>query len=213
MDRMLERLLCAVLLVASPLAAAGPGTDPAPPTPTPPPSTPSPPPATGATAPAAAPTDAEIAHVVVTSNDLDIETAKLAKRRTENPAVLSFAERMITDHTTMNDKAKDLAAQLDLTPTDNPTSQQMKRDHDAMAAILKDLEGGAFDKAYVDSQVTFHANVLDQVDRVLLPNAKDAELKALLEGARPVVAAHLEHARQIQKQLSPSPMTPTSIVE
>ena len=40
--------------------------------------------------------------------------------------------------------------------------------------------------------------MLDAIDQTLIPNAKNAELKALLEQTRPAIAAHLAHAKQIQ---------------
>jgi putative membrane protein len=218
MTRMSKILLTVPLLVvAAELAHAAP-TDPPPtqpPTPTEPSTPASPPtsPRTGmGTAPVAAPSDAEIVHILVTANDIDIENGRLAKRRSNNPAVQTFAERMITDHTALKQQVTDLTGRLDLTPADNATSQALKQDHTAAAAALKDLEGAAFDKAYIDQEVTLHATLVDQVDRVLIPNAKNAELKTLVEGARPVLAAHLEHAKQVQQQLGVTPSAPAAIV-
>jgi putative membrane protein len=40
--------------------------------------------------------------------------------------------------------------------------------------------------------------MLDAVDKVLIPNTKNEELKALLVKVRPAFVAHLEHAKMIQ---------------
>jgi putative membrane protein len=64
------------------------------------------------------------------------------------------------------------------------------------------LKGTAFDKAYVDHEVAYHAQVLEALDKTLIPGARNAELKALLVKVRPAFAAHLEHAKQIQKSLA-----------
>jgi putative membrane protein len=48
-------------------------------------------------------------------------------------------------------------------------------------------------------KVAYHQQVLDAVDEVLIPNAANAELKALLVKVRPAVVAHLEHAKHLQK--------------
>jgi putative membrane protein len=66
---------------------------------------------------------------------------------------------------------------------------------------LKTLTGAAFDKAYVDHEVVYHEQVLEAVDKVLIPNAANAELKALLVQVRPAFVAHLEHAKRIQTSL------------
>ena len=64
---------------------------------------------------------------------------------------------------------------------------------------LKTLSGTAFDKAYVDQEVAYHQQVLDALDKILIPNATNGELKALLVKVRPAFVAHLEHAKHLQK--------------
>ena len=58
-----------------------------------------------------------------------------------------------------------------------------------------------FDRAYVDNEVAYHQQVLDAIDKVLIPNAQNGELKGLLTKTRPVIAEHLAHAKQIQGSL------------
>jgi putative membrane protein len=43
--------------------------------------------------------------------------------------------------------------------------------------------------------------VLNAVDKTLIPNAQNAELKALLVKVRPAFVAHLEHAKKVQAEL------------
>ena len=43
--------------------------------------------------------------------------------------------------------------------------------------------------------------MLDAVDKVLIPGASNAELKALLVKVRPAFVAHLEHAKKVQASL------------
>jgi putative membrane protein len=63
------------------------------------------------------------------------------------------------------------------------------------------LKGAAFDKAYVDHEVAYHQQVIDAIDKTLIPSASNAELKALLVKVRPAFIAHLEHARHLQGTL------------
>ena len=65
-------------------------------------------------------------------------------------------------------------------------------------AHLKTLKGAAFDKAYVDHEVTYHQQVIDALDKTLIPGATNEELKALLIKVRPAFVAHLEHAKHLQ---------------
>ena len=154
-----------------------------------------------ATAGAQAVNDAQIASIVVTANQVDIDAGKLAAERASRPEVKKFGELMVTDHTGVNKAAVELVTKLKVTPQDNPTSQSLKAGGDKNVANLKTLKGAAFDKAYVDQEVTYHQAVLDAVDKVLIPGASNAELKALLVKVRPAFVAHLEHAKKVQASL------------
>lgn len=151
---------------------------------------------------AAGPTDPQIAHIVVTANQVDIDAGKAAETKAASPAVKDFARQMITDHTAVNKAATDLAAKLKLAPADNATSQGLKKGGDDNLAHLKTLNGAAFDRAYVEHEVAYHQAVIDAIDKTLIPNAQNSELKALLEKTRPAFVAHLEHAKQLQTSLS-----------
>ena len=142
--------------------------------------------------------DAQIASIVVTANQVDIDAGKLAKSRSTNKGVKAFAELMITDHTGVNKSATDLATKLKVTPQDNPTSQSLKAGGDKNLAHLKTLKAAAFDKAYVDHEVAYHQQVIDALDKTLIPGATNDELKALLIKVRPAFVAHLEHAKHLQ---------------
>ena len=146
-------------------------------------------------------TDPQIASIVVTANQVDIDAGKLAVARSTDAAVKSFAQLMITDHTGVNKQAVDLVTKLKVTPKDNPTSTSLKEGGAANVASLKKLKGAAFDKAYIDHEVAYHQQVLDALDKTLIPNASNAELKALLVKVRPAFVAHLEHAKTIQSSL------------
>jgi putative membrane protein len=143
-------------------------------------------------------TDAQIASIVVTANQVDIDAGKLAHARSGDDAVKTFAQLMVTDHTGVNKTAVELVTKLKVAPQDNPTSQSLKAGGEKHLAQLKTLKGAAFDKAYVDHEVVYHQQVLDALDKVLIPGATNAELKALLVKVRPAFVAHLEHAKHLQ---------------
>jgi len=107
----------------------------------------------------------------------------------------------VTDHTGVNKQAVALVTRLKVTPEDNDTSKSLKAGGEKNVANLKSLQGAAFDKAYVDHEVSYHQAVLDALDKTLVPNATNAELKALLVKVRPAFVAHLEHAKHLQASL------------
>lgn len=147
------------------------------------------------------PTDPQIAAIVVTANQVDIDAGKLAKSRGSAGDVKQFAQQMVTDHTSVNQSATALVKKLKVKPEPNPTSASLKQGGDENLASLKKLKGPAFDKAYVSHEVTYHQSVLDAMDQTLIPSARNAELKGLLVKVRPAFVAHLEHARHLQSQL------------
>jgi putative membrane protein len=153
---------------------------------------------------AAGPTDAQIAAIVVTANQVDIDAGKLAKSKAHSQDVKEFAQRMITDHSAVNKSATELVERLHVTPEPNPTSESLQKGGDENLAKLKTLSGAAFDKAYIDHEVAYHEAVLSALDKTLIPSAQNAELKALLVKVRPAFVAHLDMAKQIQSQLSKS---------
>ncbi|KLU26442.1 membrane protein [Caballeronia mineralivorans PML1(12)] len=53
------------------------------------------------------PTDPQIAAIVATANQVDIDAGKLAESKTKSADVKAFAQRMITDHGGVNRAAVD----------------------------------------------------------------------------------------------------------
>ena len=166
-------------------------------------STMSAPPAADTAKPAAAATlsDAQIAHVAVTANSIDSAAGVMAKQKGTAKAAKEFAQDMIRDHSAVNKKAVALARKLKVTPEDNDVSKSLKSGADANTSNLQGKSGADFDKAYIDNEVTYHQSVLDALDKTLIPGAKNAELKSLLESVRPTIAAHLAKAKSIQTSL------------
>lgn len=151
---------------------------------------------------AQAPSDPQIAGIVVTANQIDVDAGRLAKARSRNKEVKEFAQRMITDHTAVNKQAAALAKKLGLKPQDSDTSASLKKGAAENLAHLKKLKGAQFDRAYVDHEVAYHEQVLGAIDTVLIPGAQNAELKDLITKVRPAIEAHLRHAQHVQEMLA-----------
>jgi putative membrane protein len=147
------------------------------------------------------PTDPQIAAIVVTANQVDIDAGKLAVSRTKSKDVSKFAQQMVTDHGGVNKQATALVTKLKVKPEPNDTSRSLQKGGDENLAKLKMLNGAEFDKAYVDHEVAYHQAVLDAIDKTLVPSASNAELKDLLVKVRPAFVAHLDHARHLQSAL------------
>ena len=143
--------------------------------------------------------DAEVASVAVVANQIDINYADIAKEKSKNADVLKFAETMANDHMAVINQAAALAKRLGVTPADNAVSQKLLADAEQTKKKLQATSKKDFDKAYIDNEVAYHKAVIEAVEKLLIPETENAELKALLQNVVPALKAHLEHALMVQK--------------
>ena len=144
------------------------------------------------------PSDPQIVGIVLAADQIDIDYGKIALAKSKNKAVREFAQRMVTDHSAVQNSVIGLASKLGVTAEDSDVSGSLKEGAVDVTAKLNTLKGKEFDKFYVDNEVAYHKAVTDAVDAVLIPNAQNAELKSALQGAQPLFLKHLEHARMVQ---------------
>jgi putative membrane protein len=151
---------------------------------------------------AAKPTDPQIAHIAYTAGEIDINAAELALKRSKNKEVRAFANDMVRDHKAVNAQALALVKKLNVKPEDNDTSRALLKQADATKKQLSSLKGAAFDKAYAQSEVTYHQQVNDAVQNTLIPAATNSELKNLLSTGLRIFQGHQQHAEQLVRDLS-----------
>jgi putative membrane protein len=143
------------------------------------------------------PNDAQIAHIAYTAGQIDIAAGKQAMAKSMDANVRAFADEMVRDHTAVNDKALALVKKLGVTPETNSTSTALSG---AGAQKLKDfdrLTGAAFDRAYIENEIAYHKTVNGALSTTLIPNAKNAELKQLLETGLKLFQEHQQHAEHL----------------
>jgi putative membrane protein len=145
-----------------------------------------------------APTDPQIVGAVEVANQIDINYAKLAMSKAKDKQVKDFAQQMITDHSAVQKSVRDLAAKLNVFPVDSQTTNSLKKEAQQAMLKLHRLKGKEFEKAYIGNEVAYHQRVINAIKTVLIPNAKNAELKKTLQEAEPLFEGHLQHAQQIQ---------------
>jgi putative membrane protein len=156
-----------------------------------------------APAPAAAPamTDANILAVLDAANVADSSDGSVAASKGTSADVKAFGREMVKDHHALRAEGQALAKKLNITPEppagDNSAAAAAAW-HDSLVAMPK---GAAFDKAYIDHEVTAHEQVLQKAQAAEAA-AQNPELKAMLPKAAAKVQEHLDHAKQIQTRLS-----------
>jgi putative membrane protein len=156
------------------------------------------------TAPPTALTDPQIAAIVIAADDVDIQGGQQALKMASNQKVKDFAQRMVTDHSAVNKQVHDLMTKLNATPAPNPSSESMMQQGQEAATRLGALSGAAYDKAYIDNEVTMHEQVINTAQTQLAPAAQNPDLKDLLQKTMPVLQQHLDMAKQIQASLPAS---------
>lgn len=146
--------------------------------------------------------DAQIAAFLSAANKAEIEAAQIEKKSGKNAEAKKLAAMILKDHQAAEKQASGLMAKAGLQPDESGDDiQALKSKSQAAIDQLKSLKGAELDKAYVDSQVTMHQDVIDAIDQRILPAVQNAELKSFITGVRPKLQAHLDHAKALQGKL------------
>lgn len=152
----------------------------------------------GAAAGATVLLDPNIAAFVSASNQSEIQPSQLALQKSTNPQVREFAQRMIAEHTALEQQMMELLQAKGMAPQDNAISTQMKQNLQVTLRSLQARNGADFDLAYMNQQLASHQYTLNSLDATLIPSTRDPQLRALLrDRVRPAVASHLQQAEQI----------------
>lgn len=120
----------------------------------------------------------------------EIETAKLALKKSKNQQIRDFAQTMITDHGLANKELAVIAQKKKLDVADD--AELMNK---AKAFILKQRDGESFDEAYANNQVMAHEQTIELFQKATRMN--DPELKAFAQKTLPKLQNHLEMANQL----------------
>lgn len=125
----------------------------------------------------------------------EVEFGKLAAEKAKNPQVKAFAEKMVHDHTMLNNKMAPVAQELGVTP-----AEHMSVDDDAEYAKLKLLTGDEFDKSYMSEMVKAHAadlQAFQQEEQV----AANPQLKRTVASGEKMIAMHKRMADKLAQQI------------
>ena len=159
-----------------------------------------PPPAAETTAAAATLTDPNIVFILHAANAADSARGKLAESKGTSADVKSFGKLMVGEHHSLNMQGDALAKKLNVSPVapaNDQSEAQAKMEMDSLTALAK---GAAWDKAYIAYEIGYHQAVKDIATKALA-QAQNAELKALITKAAPIIQAHLDKAQAIQTKL------------
>jgi putative membrane protein len=155
---------------------------------------------------AAAPTtaadlsDANIVALLDHANAADSSAGALAVTKATNAKVKQFAKMMMADHHQLRKQGADLAKKLGVTPEPPANDPVTALEQQVTEALNAAPKGAEFDRTYIQQEIGAHQAVLDLADQAH-GSADNAELKALIEQARPLIENHLKQAQAIEKEL------------
>ena len=154
--------------------------------------------------------EAEAAQILRALNAHEIATARVARERSQNDDILRFASVMISDHGAMTALLDSLLPPI--SDSINVESKGLVTTSAAVVDTLWKIEGG-FNNTYIEKQVHDHERALVLLDTALIPSARNAQVKKLLQDLRPAIVAHLQRARQIYsaRMANPELRTPTVV--
>jgi putative membrane protein len=146
-------------------------------------------------------TDSDIAMIMRVANLGEVREGELARNKATDTAVRDFAKMMVTEHTAQNNKAESELARADVASSDTDLSRQLDAESGAATDQLRPLAGAAFDRAYMDRQVTAHQSLIAMIDSKLTPIARKKVVKQQLTELHKLADTHLTRAKQIQGSL------------
>lgn len=145
--------------------------------------------------------DARIAAIVMDVNSSEIREAQLALAHSRNPRVRAYAQHILRDHTMLNNTLVQVARAEGIRPMEGRMAMRMRSNDQLQYRQLASLSGPAFDRAYMDAQINAHRRAINALDRRLVPDAHNPQLRVALQQARPGMVAHLQTAERIRATL------------
>ncbi|UOQ54306.1 DUF4142 domain-containing protein [Hymenobacter cellulosivorans] len=143
--------------------------------------------------------DAEFVVNAASDGMLEVELGKLAQQKATNPAVKTFGQHMVEQHSEANNALKALAGRKSLVL---PASlgQEQQETYSKLAA----LTGTEFDKQYMASMVKDHKRDADEFED-MSEDAYDGDIRGFAAKYAPVLKEHLDMAEKLNDQIEELP--------
>jgi predicted outer membrane protein len=145
----------------------------------------------------------EIAGIMLAQNAAEIEEGTLASTQATDANVRTFASHLVTSHMTQDSRQRALFTKLAITPASSPSSVGIQVDHAQTMEALHATSGGAFDRAYVDAQVSSNTSYIRLLGDSMIPSTQNEDLLAELETTRITIGDQLTDAERLSALLPP----------
>jgi len=134
----------------------------------------------------------------------EVELGKLAVQKAADEGVKKFGQRMVDDHSKVNDELRQLAGRegIELPAAPSAKNRDLKR-------RLASLSGAFFDEAYMTNMVTDHKEDVAAFQRES-NLARDPQVKSFATQTLPRLRGQLKSAQEIASKTTSSKATSTS---
>jgi putative membrane protein len=149
--------------------------------------------------------NAPLIRELINGNLYEVRLGQVAERKAVNAAVKRFAQRMIDDHSKMQNGWTTLASSNGF-----PITPELDAGDKAKVDQLEQLSGAEFDRAYMNLMIQGHQDAVNRLEGEAR-TANSAQVRAQLTNYLPVYQQHLSMAQQVGSQVgSTAAVTPTS---
>jgi putative membrane protein len=140
--------------------------------------------------------DSTIVAIFDAANTWDMETSGIAMKKGTTKELRDLAATFSRDHKAARQMGRDLAKKLNVTPTP-PKDFALATDHAQAMKTLESTSGKAFDRAYLEHEISYHKAVIDALKNTLEPATQNAELKDLEVKITPAFEMHMQAAQRL----------------
>jgi putative membrane protein len=148
--------------------------------------------------------DAAFVREAASANLMEVQLGQAAQARATNSAVKQFGQRMVNDHTNLENQLASMAASSGL-----ELKQSLSSKHKDEVNRLNKLSGQSFDSAYMKMMVQAHQQDIAKFQSQS-QSAKSVQVRTFATNALPVLQQHLSLATQVSSQLGIQVATDTT---
>jgi putative membrane protein len=148
--------------------------------------------------------DAAFIREAASANLMEVQLGQTAQARATNTAVKQFGQRMVNDHTNLENQLASMAASNGL-----QLKQSLSSKHQDQVNRLNKLSGQAFDSSYMRLMVQDHQEDIAKFQSQS-QSAKSAAVRTLATNSLPVLQQHLSLATQVSSQIGLQVATDTT---
>jgi putative membrane protein len=141
--------------------------------------------------------DRDFMEKAARGGQLEVRAGKLAAEHAQDPAIRSFGEKMVSDHTAANAQLKSLANTLQA-----PLPEDLGPDGDKKLGKLEGLIGAEFDRTYTHMMVSDHEEDIRDFQKEA-KRGHDPGVKEFAAQTLPTLRHHLMLANQLSKAHDP----------